>query len=106
MINARHQKAEESQAGKCIPQAGWAATAGPNKQLKLISAQVQNPAFEPSPAGPDPELPQGVLPARAACTETLYAVEEVPSSAATPARMALASTQLHKLCTTLPIAAS
>lgn len=106
MINARHQKAEQSRAGKCIPQAGQAAAARPKKQLQLISLQprAQHPSLHL--LGQILSLSRGLVPAGASHAESLYTTEEIPSSAAAPARMALASTQLHKLCTSLPVGAT
>lgn len=103
MINARHRKAEESEAGKCIPQAGRAGTARPEKQPQFLSAPAPSPAAEPAPAWPDPQpAPWG------GCCWSQAPLHpwRSRSELLTPAGRALASTHLHKLCTSLPVGAT
>lgn len=103
MINARHRKAEESEAGKCIPQAGRAGTARPEKQPQFLSAPAPSPAAEPAPAWPDPQpAPWG------GCSWSQAPLHpwRSRSELLTPAGRALASTHLHKLCTSLPVGAT
>lgn len=44
MINARHRKAEESEAGKCIPQAGRAGTARPREAAAIPLSSSTEPS--------------------------------------------------------------